>query len=180
MRKLIPVSRFESSLLPTEALYELPNRKDTSNPMSLVWFSVLKFLKSSPRVRRNFRTTTLAAPLAAVALAGCATGPSLSERMSAYVGRPESVLVAQLGVPNRRIHVAGVTYFAYVHRHFHYSSGSYGMGGPFIYPADDGFYGPFFGGGGFPAQAYTDSCTTTFALKNNIVQSFTLRGNACY
>ncbi|MCF3947444.1 MULTISPECIES: hypothetical protein [Acidiphilium] len=123
------------------------------------------------------RKLILTAPLAAAALAGCATGPSLSERMSAYVGRPESALVAGLGVPNRRIDVAGVTYFAYVHRHFHYSSGSYGMG-PFFYPVG-GFYGPFYGDGGFPATAYTSSCTTTFALKNNIVQSFMLRGNDC-
>ena len=123
------------------------------------------------------RKLIMAAPLAAMALAGCATGPSLSERMSAFVGRPESVLVAGLGVPNRRIHTGGLTYFAYVHRQFHYDSGSYGAG-PMFYPYG-GFYGPFFDGG-FPAQAYTDNCTTTFALKNKVVQSFTLRGNDCY
>lgn len=124
------------------------------------------------------RRIIMIAPLAAVALAGCAVGPSLAEQMSGYVGRPESVLVAQLGVPNRRIHVAGVTYFAYVHRRFHYSPGSYGMGGPFFYPGDDDLFGPFYGGG-FPPQAYTSSCTTTFALKNHMVESFTLRGNDC-
>ncbi|MGC9269758.1 hypothetical protein [Acidiphilium sp.] len=123
------------------------------------------------------RKLILATPLAAVALAGCAVGPSLSEQMSSFVGRPESVLVAQLGVPDRRIHVGGLTYFAYEHRSFHYESGSFGYG-PFYGPGFGGFYGPFYGGG-FPAEAYTNECTTTFALKNKIVQSFTLRGNDC-
>ena len=125
------------------------------------------------------RTILRTMPLAAlVVVAGCATGPSLSERMSAYVGRPESVLVKQLGVPNRRISVAGVTYFAYVHQHFHYTSGSYGMG-PIFDADDDEFFGPAFGGG-FPARAYTDTCIVTFALKDKVAQSFTMRGNACY
>ncbi|WP_262312270.1 hypothetical protein [Acidiphilium sp. AL] len=128
------------------------------------------------------RTILRTMPLAALVLAGCATGPSLSERMSAYVGRPESILVKQLGVPNRRIRVAGVTYFAYVHQHFHYTSGSYGFGMGPIFDADDdddAFFGPAFGGG-FPARAYTDTCVVTFTLKDKMVQSYTMRGNACY
>jgi hypothetical protein len=127
-------------------------------------------------MERLMRNVFLAAPLAAVALAGCAVGPSLAEQMSGYVGRPESVLVAQLGVPDRRIHVGGLTYFAYVHKSFHYQSGSFGYGG------FGGFYGPFYGpfyGGGFPAEAYTNECTTTFTLKDKVVQSFALRGNDC-
>lgn len=120
----------------------------------------------------------VAAPLAALVLTDCATGPSLSERMSAYIGQPESVLVSHLGVPNRRIHIAGRTYVAYVRQDFHYEAGSYGMG-PAFYPSYGGFYGPSFGGG-FPAQAYTDSCTVTFVLKDKVVQSFTMYGNACY
>jgi len=125
------------------------------------------------------RKLFMAAPLAAIAMAGCAVGPSLAEQMSGYVGRPESVLVAQLGVPDRRIHVGGMTYFAYVHKSVDYQSGSYGFGG---FGGFGGFYGPFYGpfyGDSFPAQVTTDECTTTFALKDKIVQSFTLRGNDC-
>lgn len=122
------------------------------------------------------RKLILAAPLAALALSGCATGPSWAERMSAYVGRPESVLVAGMGVPDKRISVGGLAYFAYVRKSFHYVGGG-GFGpSPFFYGFGPGYYGSW---GGFPAQAYTDECTTTFALKNQTVQSFTLRGNDC-
>ncbi len=122
---------------------------------------------------RHLRKLILAAPLAAVGLAGCAIGPSLAEQMSGFVGRPESVLVAQLGVPDRRIDVGGLTYFAYVHKSVSYQSASFAYGG---FGGFGGYYGPFYGGG-FPAQAYTEECTTTFALKDKTVQSFTLRGN---
>jgi hypothetical protein len=116
---------------------------------------------------------TLATPLAAaLALAGCAIGPSLAQQMSGYVGRPESVLVAQLGVPNRQIEVSGVTYFAYVHK-------SVGIQPrPFGYIGVGAYYGPFYGPN-IGAEAYIDECTTTFALKDKIVQSFMLRGNDC-
>lgn len=122
------------------------------------------------------RLLILAAPFAALALSGCVRGPSLAQQMSGYVGRPESVLVAQLGVPDRRIAVGDLTYFAYVHRAFHYQSGSIGAG-PF-FAGYGGFYGPIFAPA-FPTQANTEECTTTFALRHKIVQSFTLRGNDC-
>ena len=117
------------------------------------------------------RKLVLAAPVAALVLAGCAIGPSLAEQMSAYVGRPESVLVAQMGVPNRKIEVDGTTYFAYVQRSYHYQPGF----APPVYP---GFYGPFYGPY-FPPSAYVDQCTVTFAIQDKMVKSFTLRGNAC-
>ncbi|HEX7389903.1 MAG TPA: hypothetical protein VF286_07305 [Acidiphilium sp.] len=114
------------------------------------------------------------AALATTTLAGCATGPGLAVRMSTYVGRPESTLIAGLGVPDRKITADGVTWFAYVNQQFHYSPGTYGMG-PFFSPW--GFYGPPFGG--LPPTAYTTSCTVTFAIKGGMVMSYTLRGNDC-
>lgn len=122
------------------------------------------------------RKLVFAAPLAALALAGCAVGPSLAERMSAYVGRPESVLVAQMGVPNRRIRVDGTSYFAYVRRSYHEEPG---FAGPDYVP---GFYGPFYGpflGPMFPPSTYETACTITFAIRHKMVKSFSLRGNAC-
>ncbi|HQT75385.1 MAG TPA: hypothetical protein PLX84_15785 [Acidiphilium sp.] len=120
------------------------------------------------------RKLVLAAPVAALMLAGCAVGPSLAERMSGYVGRPESALVAALGVPDRRITVDGTTYFAYVERSY---SAQPGVGAPF-----PGFYGPYYGpyyGPVFPPATYTRQCTVTFALKGGMVKTFTLRGNDC-
>ena len=119
------------------------------------------------------RRILLAMPAVALGLAGCAVGPTHAEKMSALVGQPTSVLVARLGVPNRRITVGGVTYFAYVKRRVSYTSGSYGVG-PIYYA----YYGPFIGGG-FPPEYNSESCTTTFAIEGKLVRSFTLRGNDC-
>jgi hypothetical protein len=117
--------------------------------------------------------SALAFPAMALGLVGCTMGPTHAEKMSAFVGQPVSVLVARLGVPNRRITVDGVTYFAYVKHHVSYTSGSYGVG-PIYYA----YYGPF-AGGGFPPEYNSESCTTTFALQGKLVRSFTLRGNDC-
>ena len=116
------------------------------------------------------RKLVLAAPVVALVLAGCAVGPSLAERMSAYVGRPESALVAALGVPDRKITVDGKTYFAYVERSYSYQPG--------FVPPYPGFYVPYYGPF-FQPDTYTRQCTVTFALEGGMVKSFTLRGNDC-
>jgi len=120
------------------------------------------------------RRLLLAAPLAGLALTGCTTGPSLAVKMSAYVGQPESVLVSNLGVPDRRLELDGVTYFAYVRHEISYWPGTFGYG-----PVYYGYYGPIFPGGGFPPYYRDYRCTATFAIKDKRVQSFTLRGNDC-
>lgn len=106
----------------------------------------------------------------AVALAGCVVGPSLAEQMSVYVGVPESVLVAQMGVPNRKIDVDGTTYFAYLQRSFLYQPG--------FVPPYPGYYGAYYGPY-FPPSATLQQCTVTFAIQGKMVKSFTLRGSAC-
>ena len=122
------------------------------------------------------RKLALAAPAAALVLAGCTFGPGLSERMSAYVGRPESALVQQMGVPDKTITVNGTTYLAYRQgRPVYY-------GGPYFapYPGWWGGY-PFYPTltpGYVPTYVY-QSCTITFAVKKGMVESFTLRGNDC-
>lgn len=118
----------------------------------------------------------IAMSAAALALAGCTFGPSLAERMSAYVGRPESALVAQMGVPDKRIAVNGTTYLAYERgRPVYY-------GGPYFAP-----YPGWWGGYPFhpmltpdyvPTYVY-QSCTITFAVTKGLVRSFTLRGDDC-
>jgi hypothetical protein len=119
------------------------------------------------------RKAVLAAPVAALVLAGCVVGPSLAERMSGYVGRSESALVAGMGVPNRKIDVDGTTYFAYVQQDYQYQPG-FAPASPYPY----GFYGPFYTPY-FPPSAYVNQCTITFAIRDKMVKSFTLRGNAC-
>ncbi len=120
------------------------------------------------------RNSMLTLALATLSLAGCAFGPNLAERMSMYVGQPESVLVAQLGVPNRKMTVDGVTYFAYVRHHVSYSPGSFCYG-----PAYYSYYGPVIPCNNFPPTYRYERCTVTFALEKKRVQSFTLRGDDC-
>lgn len=107
-------------------------------------------------------------------LSGCATGPSLQSRLAAYIGMPEASLVKALGVPARQIDVNGVKYLAYQVRYQAQSS-------PAMPPA-------FWGGYGGPGWAWSApvpqsvqvwSCEATFALVDDKVQSFTLRGNDC-
>lgn len=108
-------------------------------------------------------------------LAGCATGPSLQSKLAGYIGAPESVLVQQLGVPQRQIQVNGVNYLAYQVRYSAQNTyvGPYWGAGPY-------WGGPFWGPYG-PLQQDVQiwSCEATFALKDDKVQSFSLRGNDC-
>jgi hypothetical protein len=115
-----------------------------------------------------------------LALAGCVVGPSLAQRLQAYVGQPETVLVQGLGVPNRTITSGGITFLAY-----DWQSST-------VIPGDPGFVGwgwggfgpPGFGawGGGWatPATVITTGCEATFQMSaDDRVAAFTLRGNAC-
>lgn len=109
-----------------------------------------------------------------LALAGCATGPSLQSRMASYIGASELQLVQGMGVPDKQVNVNGQAYFAY------------DRGYTQVEPPMAGFYGPFYGPYGgpfispdFPARVDVYGCETTFLLKDGKVVSFTLRGNDC-
>jgi hypothetical protein len=114
-----------------------------------------------------------------LALAGCATGPSLESRMAAYIGASSQTLVQQLGVPDKQITVDGIQYLAYDRRRTVVSPGlAMGGFGP--------YGGPFYGGGFYGGPAFVSpptvsvySCETTFLLEKDHVVSFTLRGNDC-
>jgi hypothetical protein len=115
-----------------------------------------------------------------LALAGCATGPSLESRMAAYIGASSQTLVQQLGVPDKQITVDGIQYLAYDRRRTVVSPGLV-MGGGFG-PYGGPFYGgPFYGGPTLvtPPSVNVYSCETTFLLEKDHVVSFTLRGNDC-
>ena len=106
-------------------------------------------------------------------LAGCVN--QLAQRkalMNQFVGRPEPELVQRLGVPTRSYETAGVKYLAYDESRVDIvpSLPPYGPG-----PWWD--YGGY--GGGFPPQVVNLVCETTFAVAGGVVQSYSLRGNAC-
>ena len=108
------------------------------------------------------------------ALAACQVGPSLATRLQPYVGQPESVLVQGLGVPNRTITTAGVTFLAY-----DWQSSTVIAGNPGFVGWGWGGFGPW-GGWGTPATVITTGCEATFQLTpTDTVAGFTLRGNAC-
>ena len=110
---------------------------------------------------------------ALLSVSACATGPGLQSRMAAYTGASAETLVKDLGVPDKQITLDGVQYFAYDRHHTLVSPGFYAFSGytPF-------YDGPFYDAG-FPPTVTEEGCETTFALRNNKVVSFTLRGNDC-
>jgi hypothetical protein len=117
----------------------------------------------------------------ALALSGCATGPSLQSRMAGFTGSSAQTLVEHLGVPDKQITTNGTEYLAYNVRHSQeLEPGFDGPVGPYF---GRGYYGAGFGGGfyneDFPRQINDYSCTATFALHDDRVVGFTLRGNDC-
>jgi hypothetical protein len=116
----------------------------------------------------------------ALALSGCATGPSLQSRMAGYTGASTQTLVEHLGVPDRQITTNGTAYLAYNVRHSEQLESGFGAVGPYF---GRGFYGAGFGAGfydsGFPQPIDQYVCTATFAMRDDHVVGFTLRGNDC-
>jgi hypothetical protein len=105
--------------------------------------------------------------------AACAQGPTLQERLSAWVGRSELDLVTEFGVPNRSMELEGRRFLTYEQR----------SAVPVAPPA----YGPWFGGpwgyrGGYwpasPGYAVV-TCDVTFVIRQERVESFTFRGQGC-
>ncbi len=118
----------------------------------------------------RFKRHNLPVALAFLAVAGCATGPSLQSRMAAYIGADERTLVQHLGVPDKQITVNGVQYLSYDQQRLEIiNHGSvYGWFFPSIF--ETGLYDP---------QVINYACETIFSLKEGKVFNFTLRGNDC-
>jgi hypothetical protein len=116
-------------------------------------------------MRRN-----LAVALSFLALAGCATGPSLQSRMAAYIGANELTLVQQLGVPDKQITVNGVQYLSYDLQRVEIDDDGNAYGWFFPSTYETGLY---------PRVIAYYSCEMTFLLRAGRVFNFTLRGNDC-
>ena len=109
--------------------------------------------------------------LLASLVAGCTNQLAARQAyLNQFIGRSESDLVQQMGVPTRSFETGGVQYLAYNESRTDVMPGLPGYG-----------WGPYWGwyGGGIPPQVVTLTCETTFAVSNGVVQSYTLRGNAC-
>ncbi len=113
---------------------------------------------------------------AVLAVAGCATGPSLQSQMAAYIGASGETLVRNLGVPDKQISLNGVQYLAYLREQTTVIAPP-----PIFFGGYGGFYRPYGGfySAGLPATVTVWRCEITFMLHDDKVASFTLRGNAC-
>ena len=107
--------------------------------------------------------------LTLVLIASCGDpGAARRAYLQQFIGQPDGVLVASLGVPTRTYESDGVRYLAYDETRID------------ILPGWRGFGPPFWGyGGGFPPQVVTWTCETTVAVRDGRVVSFVFRGNAC-
>ncbi len=105
----------------------------------------------------------------ALAAAGCATGPTLEQRLLPFVGRSEGDLVASLGVPERTYEVEGRKFLTFEDRRSFIVAGD-----PFLYRGYSRF-GPYFSPPGYIAR----TCEITFAVRGGRVESFSFRGDGC-
>lgn len=130
-------------------------------------------------MRQPLRRMAALGSLALFGLAGCQTGPSLSQRLHAYIGQPESVIVQGLGVPNRMITTGGIKYLAYDWQNAQVTPSAgfgWGWGGGYG-PWGDGFYGP--------PTVFVTACEATFQMgpgqanAGDVAVAVILRGNAC-
>lgn len=109
-----------------------------------------------------------------LALAACATGPGLDQRLATFVGKSELELVSALGVPARHYETGGEKFLQYEEQRTVALPGGF-AGGPFY-----GLYGRGFYGGGFVGTAYAPvECDVTFALTEGRVSGFSFRGQGC-
>jgi hypothetical protein len=124
---------------------------------------------SSPR-----RLTAGLASLLLFGLAGCQTGPTLSQRLHVYIGQPEAVIVQGLGVPQRSITTGGIKYLAYDWQNTQVIPGGAGWGW------GGGPWGPWGGGWYAPPAVITTGCEATFQMgPGDVAVAVILRGNAC-
>jgi hypothetical protein len=117
-------------------------------------------------MERGLRFTLLAA-LLALPLGGCVD--ELAKRqafLATLIGKSEPDLVRAMGVPSASFETGGHRFLAYQEVWTDY------------YPATPGPWG-WYWGGGFPAEAFQRSCTTTIELNDGRVSGYTLRGNSC-
>ncbi|MBU8536324.1 hypothetical protein [Falsiroseomonas tokyonensis] len=117
------------------------------------------------------RSRLLPLLVALAALGACAQGPTLDQRLSTFVGRGEADLVAALGVPVRTYEAEGRRFLQFEQRR------NLLVASPLAAPY--GPWGPRYGYWAPPPSYVQASCDLTFALRDQRVESFSYRGEAC-
>ena len=105
----------------------------------------------------------------AAGAAGCATGPTLEQRMLPLVGRSEGDLVAALGVPVRTYEADNRKFLTFEERRSYIVAGD-----PFLYRGYSRF-GPYFSPPGYIVRV----CEITFTLRGGQAEGFSTRGDGC-
>ncbi|MFC3123634.1 hypothetical protein ACFOD4_01060 [Pseudoroseomonas globiformis] len=112
------------------------------------------------------RRLILAIPLL---LGACATGPTLDQQLSTFVGQSEGDVVTRLGVPVRTYETEGRRFLQFEQYR------------TVIVPGDPWGYG-----GGYyrrpwisPSTYATVRCDLTFTLRGGRVESYAARGDGC-
>lgn len=114
---------------------------------------------------------------AALAVAGCAVGPPLEQRLLPFIGQTEGDLVAVLGVPERTYEADGRKFLTFEDKRSYIVAGSPYLGrgyGRYGYGYGLG-YGPFFSPPGYIVRF----CEITFAFRDGRAESFSFRGDGC-
>lgn len=105
-------------------------------------------------------------------LAACAPLPTLTERLSGFIGMPEAELVARLGVPDRQAEVQGRRFVTYATQRDDLVPTGFGPG-----------FGPGWGGGfrRWPVeQVVRTRCEVTFEVTGGAVRGASHRGDGCW
>ena len=108
----------------------------------------------------------------ALLLAACATQPPLEARLQAWIGRSETDLVTNFGVPAGTYAVGGQKFLQFDQWRTQLVPGSAWYGGPF-YGRYGGFWQPA------PPTAVVIGCSITFSLRQGVVEGFSFRGDGC-
>lgn len=100
---------------------------------------------------------------------GCASGPTLDERLRPLVGQSEAALVGALGVPTATYDAGGERFLQYEDRSVA------------VFPGDPYWGRPYrtFAPTVPPPVVKQRSCIMTFALRRGTVTGFATRGNDC-
>ena len=111
----------------------------------------------------------IGACLLAVGAAGCATGPTLEQRLLPFIGQAEGDVVAALGVPERTYEADNRKFLTFEERRSYIVAGD-----PLLYRGYSRF-GPVFTPPGYIVR----TCEITFTLRQGRAESFTFRGDGC-
>jgi hypothetical protein len=116
------------------------------------------------------RGKAAAAAAALGVLSGCQTGPTLDQRLQAWVGRSETDLVTALGVPGGTYETGRLKFLQYTTQQTQILPGD-----PWWGPRPWTRWGPVMAA---PVYVVT-ACTVTFNLRGGVVEGFSFRGEGC-